>query len=169
MKAFLLLAALLALAGCGRADTPATPKAANCTISEAGALRIENAWVRTQKDVSATSAAYFTLCNAGTAPVTIEAITTPAAGIVELHESTRDANGVVSMAPIGLLTLMPGEQVTFEPGGKHAMLMNLAAPIAEGTTTVLALKLTGGGAVTTEAKAVPATRAAARTHPAHTQ
>lgn len=163
MKAPLSLALLFALAACGQTEVAAT-KALNCAATEGGSLKIENAWVRAQNDASAMSAAYFTLCNAGTAPVTIEALTTPAAGLVELHETTRDANGVVSMAPTGPITLAPGEKVIFEPGGKHAMLMNLPAPIAEGAATTLTIGLAGGGEVSAEAKAVSAVEAAGHAH-----
>jgi hypothetical protein len=161
MKAIPVAAALLAFAGCSAPDAPSAERAANCEASESGGLKIENAWVRAQGDASAMSAAYFTLCNAGTAPVTVEGLTTPVAGLVELHETARDANGVVSMAPMGPFTLAPGEQVAFEPGGKHAMLMSLAAPIAEGGTATLTLQLAGGETVSAEAKAVSAVEAAA--------
>lgn len=163
MKAPLLLAAAFALAACSNPPAPAS-KAANCAAADGGTLKVENAWVRTQEDASGMSAAYFTLCNAGLAPVTIEGLSTPAAGIAEMHETTRDANGVVSMAPTGPITLVPGEAVTFEPGGKHAMLMSLAGPIAEDTTVIITLELAGGSTLTTEAKAVSATDAAAHRH-----
>jgi copper(I)-binding protein len=159
-----LLAALLALAGCGAPRSHGAAEASKCEASSGGALRIENAWVRAQGDASAMSAAYFTLCNAGTAPVTVEGLTTPAAGLVELHETSRDANGVLSMAPMGPFTLAPGEQMAFEPGGKHAMLMSLAAPIAEGGSATLTLQLAGGETVSAEAKAVSAVEAAGHSH-----
>jgi len=163
MKAPLLLAAVFTLAACSKPPAPAS-KAANCAAADGGTLKVENAWVRTQGDVSAMSAAYFTLCNAGLAPVTIEALSTPAAGIVELHETTRDASGVVSMAPTGPITLVPGEMVAFEPGGKHAMLMSLVAPITDGGSVTLTFELGDGKTVTAEASARSATDAAAHSH-----
>jgi hypothetical protein len=162
MKAPLLLAAALAVAGCAGPQSSDREKSAAgaCEAREDGQVRVEDAWVRAQADASAMSAAYFTVCNGTLAPVTIEGLSTPAASLVELHETTRDANGVVSMAPTGPVTLAPGEAVVFEPGGKHAMLMSLAGPIAEGSTTGLTIELAGGDAVRTEAKAVSAADAA---------
>jgi hypothetical protein len=165
MKAPAALAALLVLAACGETEVSYTEAdAADCAAAEGGRLTIENAWVRAQSDATGMSAAYFTLCNGGTAPVTVEGLSTPAAGVVELHETTRDANGVVSMAPTGPITLAPGEAVLFEPGGKHAMLMNLPAPIAEGATTTLSLDLAGGGKISAEATAKSAVEAAGHAH-----
>lgn len=163
MKAPLLLAAAVALTACSNPPAPAS-KAANCAAADGGTVKIEDAWVRVQGDAAGMSAAYFTLCNAGSSPVTIEGLSTPAAGIVELHETTRDANGVVSMAPTGPITLVPGEMLAFEPGGKHAMLMSLAAPIADGASIALTLELGDGKTVTAEAAARSATDAAAHKH-----
>ena len=162
MKAPLFLTAALLAAACARTDSSGDEETAAtaCAAAERGAVTLDNAWVRTQGDATAMSAAYFTVCNGTLSPVTIEGLSTPAAGLVELHETTRDANGVVSMAPTGPITLAPGEAVKFEPGGKHAMLMSLAAPIAKGSITSLTLELVGGTTVTAEAKAVSATDAA---------
>lgn len=166
MKAPFILAAALLAAACARTGSDGHEKSAAsaCTAAEGGVVTIENAWVRAQSDASAMSAAYFTVCNGTLAPVTIEGLTTPTAGIVELHETTRDANGVVSMAPTGPITLAPGEAAVFEPGGKHAMLMSLSDAIGEGSTTSLTLELADGATVTAEAKAVSATNAAAHEH-----
>ena len=153
----------LSLAACGKPQGSATALSP-CVATPGDTLRIEKAWVRAQPDATGMSAAYFTLCNAGTAPVTVEGLSTPAASLVELHETTRDAKGVVSMAPTGPITVAPGERVVFEPGGKHAMLMSLAAPIAEGSTATLTLDLAGGEKVVAEAKAVSAVDAAGHSH-----
>lgn len=166
MKAPLFLAAALAAAACARTDSSAHEKSAAppCAASAGGAVTILDAWVRAQSDATAMSAAYFVVCNGSRAPVTIEGLSTPAAGLVELHETTRDANGVVSMAPTGPIILAPGEAVSFEPGGKHAMLMSLAGPIDQGSQTTLTLELSGGSMVTADAKAVSATDAAGHEH-----
>lgn len=171
MKSLRVLLLAVALAACGKAPAGETgghrggeTGGTACVAAPGGTLRIEKAWVRAQGDASAMSAAYFTLCNAGMAAVTVEGVTTPAAALAELHETTRDANGVVSMAPTGPIVLSPGEQVVFEPGGKHAMLMSLPAPIAEGAATTLTLELAGGGKVSAEAKAVSAVEAAGHAH-----
>jgi copper(I)-binding protein len=166
MKAPLLLAAALLAAACARTETSGHEgsTASDCRAAEGGAVTLEKAWVRAQSDASSMSAAYFTVCNGTLDPVTIAGLSTPAAGIVELHETTRDANGIVGMGPTGPITLAPGEAAVFEPGGKHAMLMSLPAAIDEGSTTSLTLELAGGATVTAEAKAVSATEAAAHEH-----
>jgi copper(I)-binding protein len=68
------------------------------------------------------------------------------------------------MAPTGPITLAPGEAVVFEPGGKHAMLMSLSAPIAEGSTLPLTLELSTGEFVDAEATVKSAVEAAGHAH-----
>ena len=166
MKAPLFLAAAILAAACARTETSGHEgsAASACRATDGGAVTIEKAWVRAQSDAGAMSAAYFTVCNGTLAPIIVEGLSTPVAAIAELHETTRDDRGVVSMAPTGPIALAPGEAAVFEPGGKHAMLMSLPAAIAEGSTTSLTLELAGGATVTAEAKAVSATDAATHEH-----
>ncbi|MDZ7628391.1 MAG: copper chaperone PCu(A)C [Parvularculaceae bacterium] len=167
MKCTALVAlAALSLIGCGGPESPGSPQtqALTCKASASGSVMVENAWVRAQSDPTAMSAAYFHLCNGTTSPVTVNGLETPAARIVELHETTRDARGVVSMAPTGPITLAPGEAVVFAPGGKHAMLMGLPAPIEENSTTTISIQIEGGAAISAEAKVMSAADAAAHTH-----
>jgi len=152
-KAALLFLALPALA-CARTEEPApAQKALSCVSSEGGSVSVENAWVREQQDASAMTAAYFSLCNGGSAPVTLIGLSTPIAGMTELHETSRGENGVVSMAPTGAITLAPGERVIFEPGGKHAMLMSLSGPVASGDHAALTLEFEDGASIAVDAVA----------------
>lgn len=153
--------ALIALAAC--AERPAAPegKALSCEARDGGAVAVGDAWIREQGDPTGMTAAYFTLCNGSMADVTLTGLATTAAGLVELHETSRDAKGVVSMAPVGAITLKPGELVLFEPGGKHAMLMSLAGPISAGDEASLVLQFADGSTVTAAAQAKSAADAAA--------
>lgn len=155
------LLSLLTFAACARQEAAAPgAKALSCAASEDGAVTADGAWVREQADASAMSAAYFTVCNGTMAPVTLTGLSTELAGMVELHETSRDANGVVSMAPTGEITLAPGELLVFEPGGKHAMLMGLPAGIKAGDRATLNLQFADGSTVTAEAVARSAAEAA---------
>lgn len=75
------------------------------------------------------------------------------AGAAELHETTRDRDGVASMAPIDKVEIAPGASAAFEPGGAHVMLIGLNAPIAPGDQVEITLQIEGGEAVTIEATA----------------
>lgn len=150
MKISSALVALLAFAACAR-EAPPGPKALSCDPSATGGVTADGAWLREQKDISASSAAYFSLCNGAMAPATLTDISTPAAAIAMIHETSRDDKGVVSMAPVDAIALAPGERVVFEPGGKHVMLMSLSGPISSGDHAQLTLHFADGAAIAVDA------------------
>ncbi len=165
MRLPLLIACAGLFAACGNgAPGNLAPKAAACAASAEGSVRVENAWMRAQADLGGMSAAYFTVCNATLESVTIGGIAAPVAGRVELHETSRDAAGIVSMAPTGPIVLEAGEAVVFEPGGKHAMMMNLNAPIEAGSTQSLTIELADQERVSVDAKVMTAADAASHDH-----
>ena len=111
---------------------------------------IEDAWARASIGTNRPGAAYMTLRNTGTDPVTLVGLETPLAMMPDIHETTTDANEVSSMAPAGEITIPPGESVSLEPGGLHAMLMRLQRPMAEGENFSMTLDFSDGGEITVE-------------------
>jgi len=76
----------------------------------------------------AMSAGYFELSNNSSQSISITHVTSPEFASVEMHE-TVIKNLVARMTALGTLTLQAGETVSFEPGGKHLMLMRPSAEI----------------------------------------
>ncbi len=66
----------------------------------------------------------------------------PAAGVVEIHEMTMDGN-VMKMRAIPGLDLPAGKAVDLKPGGYHVMLMGLKQPLKEGDTVAVTLVIEG--------------------------
>lgn len=90
-----------------------------------------------------TGAVYFLLHNHGNAPATLIGGASPASAAVELHTTIND-NGVMRMRQItDGIEVNPGDEVVFEPGGMHVMLVDLVAPLDEGDTIELTLKFDG--------------------------
>ena len=73
------------------------------------------------------SAGYLTLQNNTDGTLTITRVVSPQFGSVEMHESVLE-DGVARMVRLDELEIGAGEKVTFEPGGKHLMLMR---PVAD--------------------------------------
>lgn len=111
---------------------------------------VEDAWARASFGTNRPGAAYMTLRNIGTDPVTLLGLETPLAMMPDIHETKTDANGVSSMAPAGEITIPPGESVSLEPGGLHAMLMRLQTKMVEGETFPLTLSFADGGMLTVD-------------------
>ncbi|QFT61896.1 hypothetical protein FIU91_03050 [Roseivivax sp. THAF30] len=106
---------------------------------------VENAWARASIGTSRPGAAYMEVHNAGDEPVTLTGLRTDLAMLPEVHRTATDEQGVSSMSPAGQIVIAPGETVAFEPGGLHAMLMQLQRPMEEGETFPLTLTFSDGG------------------------
>ncbi len=121
-------------------------------VSSAGSqdVVVEGAWSRASIGTSRPGAAYMTLRNTGSDPVTLTGLKTPLAMMPDIHETKTDANGVSSMSPVGDITILPGESVSLQPGGLHAMLMRLQTKMIEGETFPLTLNFTDGGSLTVD-------------------
>lgn len=84
--------------------------------------RIENAWIRLPAAPGRPGAGYFDI-EAASGGVTLASVSGPFER-AEFHE-TRSRDGMSSMAPIAAIRLGSGEDMEFEPGGRHLMLFGL--------------------------------------------
>jgi hypothetical protein len=142
MRTFIITGAMTALLSSAGALTPA--------LAGSEDVVVEGAWSRASIGMNRPGAAYMTIRNTGDTPVTLIDLTTPLAMMPEIHESKTNADGVSSMAPADEITIAPGESVSLEPGGLHAMLMQLQTPMTEGESYPLTLLFDDGGEVTVE-------------------
>ena len=100
-------------------------------------------------------AAYFTLTG-GEADNRLLQVTSPQVIRVELHESMMKG-GMMSMGAIeGGVAVPAGTKVEFKPGGKHAMLFDIAPAVKAGGKIKLTLTYANGRAVEVDADVKPA-------------
>jgi copper(I)-binding protein len=115
-----LLPAVLATTAMGQTPAPA--------------VQVEGAWARASVQGQMGTGAFMKL----TAPddTRLVAVSSPAAGVAEVHEMKMDGN-VMTMRAVPALDLPAGKAVEFKPGGYHVMLMDLKAPLAKGSVVPL--------------------------------
>ena len=111
-------------------------------VAQTPGLIVVDAWTR-QVPGSDVAAAYLTLRNPTTQPVTIVSIESPLAEHAMIHE-TKTVGGQSQMRPHEQLVIAPGQTVKFEPGGLHVMLMGLRQPVPVGKSFPLVLLLADG-------------------------
>ena len=105
-------------------------------------LLASEAWMRATPGTEV-AAAYLTLRNSGTEPVTIVGVRSPVAQDAMIHES--QVSGTQStMRPRAQLTVGPGQTLHFAPGGLHVMLHGLSHALQPGDTVPLVLLLQDG-------------------------
>jgi copper(I)-binding protein len=100
-------------------------------------------WVKAAED--GMTAAFGTLTNDTGRDLQLIAASSPAAGMTELHETTSDGSGGMSMQEKeGGFPVPDGGELVLEPGGNHLMLMDLAAPLQPGDEVELVLDFEDG-------------------------
>lgn len=127
-------------------------------------LSVDDAWVRLPAVAGRPGAAYFTV-HGGPAQRTLIAVSADYALRAEMHESMGGGQGMAGggmagMRPLGPVPIPAGEEVRFEPGGRHVMLFGLDAGAKPGMTTLLTLTFRDGSRVYRKARLVGAGDAA---------
>ncbi|MCZ7554680.1 MAG: copper chaperone PCu(A)C [Anaerolineales bacterium] len=140
----LVLLALTAVA-CTTGGTAApTTGATSPTVSEA--------WVRPPQGMDRPAAGYMIITGGSSADALLS-VSTTAAGMVEIHETTVDASGMAGMHPIPRLDVPAGGRVELRPGGYHLMLMQVVEGAIEvGKTVELRLTFEKAGEIVVQAE-----------------
>jgi copper(I)-binding protein len=130
------LATLLALAACHGA--PETPHAG-----------VTGAVVNLPPIPDRPGAAYFTV--EANRPTRLTGISSPDIGRIELHESMMQGT-MMTMQPLANVPVTPGRPTAFAPGGKHAMLYDIAPSVHAGGTVRLTFAFEGLPPVSVDAE-----------------
>lgn len=117
-------------------------------------VSVTGAWARAS--FGSTAAAYVTIRNTGQSTVRLAAVTTPAARRAMIHE-TEMRDGIAGMRHVMSVNVAAGQTVRLKPGGRHIMLMGLAAPLKAGATFPLTLKFRKRAPVTVVVRVRPLT------------
>ena len=118
-------------------QTIAAILALSASALSAQTVDVKDAWARaTVQGQTATGAFMKLTAKEGSKLV---AVSTPVAGVAEVHEMKMDG-GVMKMRAVqGGLDLPAGKAVELKPGGYHVMLMDLKAALQKDTTIPLTL------------------------------
>ena len=110
--------------------------AAIASASAWAQVKVDNAWARATVQGQKATGAFMKL----TAPQATQlvAVSTPVAGVAEIHEMKMDG-GVMKMRAVSALDLPANQSVELKPGSYHLMLMDLKAPLAKDASVALTL------------------------------
>ena len=111
--------------------------AAACAAAAQAQTTVSDAWIRgTVAQQKATGMfAQITSAKGGR----LVSASSPAAGLVEIHEMSMDGNVMRMRALPDGLALPAGRAVALKPGGQHLMLLDLKQPLKAGDTVMLSL------------------------------
>lgn len=99
-------------------------------------VKIEQAWTRATVQGQKATGAFMKIT--ASQPLQLVGVSSPAAGVAEIHEMKMEGN-VMKMRALPVLDLPAGQAVELKPGGHHLMLMDLKAPLAPNSSVSLTL------------------------------
>ncbi|MGB8021619.1 MAG: copper chaperone PCu(A)C [Candidatus Nanopelagicales bacterium] len=139
-----------ALSSCA-ADTTTSGSASGSAA--ACPLTVSDSWVKAA-DADMTGA-FGVVHNPSDAEIVVTAATSPAAGMMEIHEVVVKDGASVMQPKAGGLVVPAGGSATLAPGQDHLMLMQLPAPIEAGDPVQITITCSSGGTVEFTAVAKP--------------
>jgi copper(I)-binding protein len=128
---------------------------ASYATADSSALQAHDVWIRVTPGAQ-TAAAYMTLRNPGSQPVTITGIESPMSAGAMIHQTTIEG-GVSRMRPAEPLVIPAFGTVKLSPGGIHVMLHGLSQTPLPGQSVPLILRLADGGTLRLQAAVRPFT------------
>ena len=129
-------------------------------------LHWKDAWVRSMPPGAQVSAAYGMLMNHGDQTVTLSAVSSEISSTAEMHEVIADGDQR-RMAELESIDIAPHQTLIFESGGRHIMLLDVAAPPVEGETIEICAVSAAGTRACTDALVRRQAPAAQDTHSNH--
>jgi copper(I)-binding protein len=103
-------------------------------------LHVLDAWTRESPMMELAGAAYMVIHNSSDTDDALVAVTSPAAEVVELHLSSMDDEGMMSMNQVSEIPIPAHADAVLEPGSYHVMLIDLVEPLTEGVEVELNLE-----------------------------
>jgi len=125
-------------------------------------LRVSNPFARATPPGAKVAGAFMTIKNVGPDADRLVSVSSPAAGLVEIHEMAMEG-GMMKMRALKGIDLKPGATVELQPGGYHVMLEDLKQPLKQGEQIPVKLTFEKAGVVEVMVH-VEAMGAAAHTH-----
>jgi periplasmic copper chaperone A len=105
-------------------------------------LTVSDGWIRAMP-ASVPSGGYFTLHNGGAKAVALTGATSPACGMLMLHQS-ENMGGMTNMQDVARVDVPAGGTIKFSPGGYHLMCMGATKAIQPGQTVAVTLEFSNG-------------------------
>lgn len=106
--------------------------------ASAADIEVKSPWVRGTVAGQKTTGAFMEVSSKS--GVTLVGVSSPVAGIAEIHEMKMDG-GIMRMRAIPRLDVPAGKPVSLAPGGYHVMLMDLKQQVKKGDSVPLTLQV----------------------------
>lgn len=123
-----------------------------CNTGDQDGIIIEDIWGRPSPMSASNAAFYMTINNPGRAEDTLVEAFIDVCGATELHMSSIDEAGVMSMQQVQQIDIPAGETTVLEPGGLHVMCIDRQVDLNPGDNISIALTFSQAGEITVTAE-----------------
>ena len=111
--------------------------ALSCAAAQAQTVLVKDAWVRASVPGQQATGAFMKITSKDAG--TLTSVSSPVAGVAQVHEMKMDGGVMQMRAVVGGLELPAGKTVELKPGGYHVMLMDLKTALQVGAVVPLTL------------------------------
>ena len=108
-----------------------------CGAAQAQSVEVKDAWIRTSVQGQMSTGAFMKIT--ARENMKLVSVSTPVAGVAEVHEMKMEGDVMKMRAVEGGLDLPAGKTVELSPGGYHLMVMDLKAALPKGSTVPFTL------------------------------
>lgn len=144
-SALLLISFLISFLSCSSDESNQTSENQQVELPSDG-IEISDAWARPGRE-GGNSAIYMNILNGSSQADTLISLSSPVAGMSEVHESYEQEEGMMGMRPVETVVAPARDVLSFEPGGYHVMLMQLNRALAEGDSVEFSLEFANSGEI----------------------
>lgn len=144
---FIITFLLISLISCAGEEGEQTTDNTEKFELPADGIEIADAWARPGQ-VDGVSAIYMNILNGSSVADTLLSISSPVAGMVEVHETYEQEEGMMGMRPAEVVAAPARGALTLKPGGLHVMLMRLNRELREGDSVEFSVEFTNGTEMT---------------------
>lgn len=123
-----------------------------CSSSNQDHIVVKDVWGRPSPMSASNAAFYLAIENKGSAQDALVEASVDICGATELHMSTIDDAGVMSMHQVQQIDVPAGQTLNLEPGGLHIMCIDRQVDLAPGDSVPISLSFTQAGTITVEAE-----------------
>ncbi|MDZ7720111.1 MAG: copper chaperone PCu(A)C [Balneolaceae bacterium] len=113
-------------------------------------IEVAGAWARPGREAGV-SAIYMNILNGSAQADTLTSISSPVAGMAEVHETYEQEEGMMGMRPAETVVLPARGSLSLKPGGLHVMLMQLNRELKEGDSIDFTIEFANGAEMTLSA------------------
>ena len=123
-----------------------------CSSGDQDSIIIDDVWGRPSPQMASNAAFYMSIKNEGQALDSLVKASVDICGATELHMSSIDDAGVMSMQQVQQIDILVGETTNLEPGGLHVMCIDRQADLTAGDSVPISLSFAQAGEITVQAE-----------------